>query len=52
MSSILSSTSGKSQMTTEMCLDPRNEFEYFDYRGNRDIPQELIVCCKEVKNKQ
>lgn len=49
MASMLSSSSGKSQMTTEMCLDPRNEFDQFEYRG-RDNSQEIILCCKEVKS--
>jgi hypothetical protein len=47
MASILSSTSGKSQMTTEMCLDPRTEFDLFEFQS-REPSQEIIVCCKEV----
>jgi hypothetical protein len=47
MASILSSSSGKSQMTTEMCLDPRSEFDIFEYQS-REQSQEIIVCCKEV----
>lgn len=49
VASILNSTSGKSQMTTEMCLDPRSEFDLFEYRSRIDS-QEIIVCCKEVQS--
>jgi hypothetical protein len=44
-----SATSAKAQMTTEMCLDPRSEFDIFQYQ-HPDPAQEIIVCCKEVRS--
>jgi hypothetical protein len=49
MALLASATSAKAQMTTEMCLDPRSEFDLFQYH-HADPALEIIVCCKEVED--
>lgn len=38
---------GRAHMSSEMCIDPSSEFDIYNIKSAE--PQEIVVCCKEVR---